>query len=77
MEFVKFLISDKEFLTASIIFVISFAAWLYLMIIRHSMLDMFVQPLAGYMGYRIARYGRFAFLPGGKWLSDHFYARVK
>lgn len=76
-EFIKFLISDKEFLTASIIFIISFTAWLYLMIIRHSMLDLFVQPLAGYMGYRIASYGWFAFLPGGRWLSNHFYCKIK
>lgn len=77
LEFVKFLMSDKKFILFFFIWIVSFAAWLYLMIIRHTVLDLFIQPLAFYMGYRIARYGRFAFFPGGKWLSDHFYARVK
>jgi hypothetical protein len=76
-EVIKFLISDKKIIMSTIICIISFAVWLYLMIIRHSMLDLFIQPMACYMGYRIARFRWFAFLPGGRWLSDHFYYRVK
>lgn len=76
-EFIKFLLTDKKARAPLIVFIISFPAWLYLMIIRHTVLDLFIQPLSFYMGYRVAKYGKFAFLPGGKWLSDHFYARVK
>ena len=57
LEIVKFLMSDKKFILFFFIWIVSFA-------IRHTVLDLFIQPLAFYMGYRIARYGRFAFLPG-------------
>jgi len=76
-EFIKFLLTDKKARAPLIVFIISFPAWLYLVTIRPSMLDLFIPPLGFYMGYRIASYGRFAFLPGGKWLSDHFYCKIK
>jgi len=77
LEFIKFLLTDKSARGDFAVLIISFTAWLYLMIIRHSMLDLFMQPLGFYMGYRIFKYGWFAFLPGGKWLSDHFYCKIK
>jgi hypothetical protein len=74
---IKTLMRDKEFLTAFILFIVSSTICLYLLCINHSVRNLIFQSLAAYMGYRIASYGWFAFLPGGKWLSEHYYCTVK
>jgi hypothetical protein len=77
LSFIKTLMRDKEFLTAFIILTVSFPIWLYALYIHHSVLDLIFLPLAAYVGYRIAKYGLFGLLPGGKWLSDHHECTVK
>jgi hypothetical protein len=77
LEFIKFLLTDKSARGDFAVFILLSAAWLCLMFISFSVLDIFIQPLGFYMGYRIVMYGWFAFLPGGKWLSDHFYCKIK
>jgi len=77
LSVIKTLMRDKEFLTAFILFIVSSTICLYLLCINHSVRNLIFQPLAAYVGYRIASYGWFAFLPGGRWLSNHFYCKIK
>jgi len=77
LSVIKTLMRDKEFLTAFILFIVSSTICLYLLCINHSVRNLIFQPLAAYVGYRIAKYGSFGLLPGGKWLSEHYYCTIK
>lgn len=81
IEFIKFVMEDKYFKYYAVLVVVSFSVWVYMLIVRHSVIDVFLQPLAAYVGYRLGAYGLLGLLPGGKWLSrwlsEHYYDTIK
>ncbi len=76
-EFIKFVTQDKLILATTLLWVVLFSFWAYITVVRHSVLDLFIQPVAAYTGYRLGRYGLLGLLPGGKWLSEHYSCTIK
>ena len=60
-------------LSALIIFVV----WLYLLSIKFSALDMLMQPLCMYLGYRLGWYGPIGLIPGGRFIASRHYCTIR
>ena len=77
VSFIKFMLSDKKSVVQLVLLLFLSVIWLYTFCISFSVLSLFTNPLAMYVGYRIATYGAFGLLPGGKWLHEHHYGALK
>jgi len=48
-----------------------FTIWLYLIFVAGSTIDIIVQPLCWYLGYRLGSFGLLGFVPFGKWIHNN------
>jgi hypothetical protein len=62
--------------TSSLLVLVLFSMWLYLLIVRHSVWDLFTQPICCYIGYRLGMYGLIGLIPFGPTISSRLYHKI-
>lgn len=77
VEFLKYLIFDKQVKYYFILFLILTPPWIYITMINFSWLDIVLQSLFFFIGWRIGGYGLLGFIPGGGIIAERHYHTIR